>query len=912
MRKYHHIPPTGVTQWVRSWNLLVRYRSTSLPFLFFVVSFIFFMNIVYILNDYEVAVWANTNKGINMNKVQEPYGSLLVLMSVKIQDEKQIAKEINWINEDYNAVCAFYSVCHWQINVVVSTSALITSFQDRSFALPQSISYRFTTFSKPFNKFEFVGGFIDQMTNYDSVLIKDNDQRITSFSWRTFVTKSSNAVMSGPLRRSSGECSERRQVFQFHEACHYESFTRPEWSADLVDNEVPVEVTFLEMYFVFMDAKFANFFFNLALRPSLLHKSSAWGIDFAWCAAAKAWNDGLPGCYLIPVNSTHEDTRQIKKDQGHDDNGNDSVEKFKADSIIGSWMEESSTWRKIVGGHRSLNRIERKCRHLLRLNATDSFDLQTCATRAGGIIQGDEGHKALKLIGNELGKNQPEEDFLMLNKANRILADRLRKIKYDNKWGGFLHDETIAIVTGAGSKEVDGCYIVKNSIDNDIFVKFSKIDNSNSAKRTFEMSKSKEGRWWNIIESVENSYSNPVHYYSSGSEIENSILPPADGWSNKRKELIGMDPMPKVEVLNRKTCEQVEKHGDEDMPAKFSSSFNKIYVYPAPPNQSPEDIMHCIHEQYPGKSVLDDKYGLVVRDLLTEDVGEWYLHEQMKGSHLLTADASEADFFVVNTMPVLSKAVNNCNGMDHRQRQQYWKRLLLNSTVFKSHPRNHIFICQTWYCGRIITHLRKLVEKMTYLIHEKNVEWALPKESRGFFSTSQILTIPYVAHSGIVPFTTIQNPPKREHKVTFIGSMRRRTKWRKPLLSLRRVNIHDAGAQFQNFVSNYSEEMMRSTFCLVVQGDTASTRRLFDAMIAGCIPVFVGPELYDRPFEDMIPYDSFSLRFDEFNYMGGNPQLEVDKLWNVSQEEIDYKRNKMSHYIKFIDWRHGNSTASLA
>jgi len=78
-------------------------------------------------------------------------------------------------------------------------------------------------------------------------------------------------------------------------------------------------------------------------------------------------------------------------------------------------------------------------------------------------------------------------------------------------------------------------------------------------------------------------------------------------------------------------------------------------------------------------------------------------------------------------------------------------------------------------------------------------------------------------------------------------------------------------------------------------------------MIAGCIPVFVGSK-YDKPFEDMIPYDSFSYHFNGTNYMNGNAQMEVDKLWNVSQEDIEVKRDKMARYIRFIDWRHGNST----
>merc|ERR1712066_510391 len=72
------------------------------------------------------------------------------------------------------------------------------------------------------------------------------------------------------------------------------------------------------------------------------------------------------------------------------------------------------------------------------------------------------------------------------------------------------------------------------------------------------------------------------------------------------------------------------------------------------------------------------------------------------------------------------------------------------------------------------------------------------------------------------------------------------------------------------------EEMFRSVFCPVVQGDVPHQKRLFDAMLTGCIPVVAafpaheegqvswwlpgGPPIERMvPFPDDIDYRSFVL-----------------------------------------------------
>ena len=46
-----------------------------------------------------------------------------------------------------------------------------------------------------------------------------------------------------------------------------------------------------------------------------------------------------------------------------------------------------------------------------------------------------------------------------------------------------------------------------------------------------------------------------------------------------------------------------------------------------------------------------------------------------------------------------------------------------------------------------------------------------------------------------------------------------------------------------NFATNATYVSMRqSVFCLVPRGDTPSSRRLFDAVSAGCIPVIISDD----------------------------------------------------------------------
>jgi hypothetical protein len=62
--------------------------------------------------------------------------------------------------------------------------------------------------------------------------------------------------------------------------------------------------------------------------------------------------------------------------------------------------------------------------------------------------------------------------------------------------------------------------------------------------------------------------------------------------------------------------------------------------------------------------------------------------------------------------------------------------------------------------------------------------------------------------------------------------------------------------------AEYSQRMGRADFCLMLRGDTASSKRLFSAISHGCIPVIIS-DWIPLPFEALLDYSQFTLRFSE-------------------------------------------------
>jgi len=69
----------------------------------------------------------------------------------------------------------------------------------------------------------------------------------------------------------------------------------------------------------------------------------------------------------------------------------------------------------------------------------------------------------------------------------------------------------------------------------------------------------------------------------------------------------------------------------------------------------------------------------------------------------------------------------------------------------------------------------------------------------------------------------------------------------------------DQANQFRR-VRETAQIYLQSKFCLVLPGDTHTTRRLYDAMAAGCVPVVYGSVLL--PFRESVPWTELVVFID--------------------------------------------------
>ncbi|KAL7437719.1 hypothetical protein ACHAXM_005805 [Skeletonema potamos] len=314
--------------------------------------------------------------------------SLLVVMNVRIVNEDQIAREIEVITQDIHAVCKFHRVCEWMINVV-ATDPFLRLFQEAASGLPSYVHLHTKLYSKNFNKFLFVEDVLSRLAQFDLMLLKDNDQRINGFPWRTFVEHTNNAVLSAPLRSTQKDhmlwstLKEKSQDVQFHDANYWLLwYNGRDWHQRLIAKFRSIEsvdVPFLETYFVLLDARFAKHLFQRVFASGLLDDSSRWGkVEYLWCQAAFDWDSRRPSCKLIPLVSTHEDSLNvIKRD---DIISHDTKEiafqspRKNPDPNFGRWMSLAMEWEAIVGEQHTVIEIEQLCLKKMNIAFVDEDD----------------------------------------------------------------------------------------------------------------------------------------------------------------------------------------------------------------------------------------------------------------------------------------------------------------------------------------------------------------------------------------------------------------------------------------------------------------------------------------------------------------------------------------------------------
>ena len=315
-------------------------------------------------------------------RIMKRQDSILILMSCRLSDETQIVAEFNRLKTDVEVFAMWNSNFRWIVNAVIADERLVPIFEEQAFSLKNpNVEIRSHVDSKPFNKFGLVADLIDEMDQFDYVLIKDNGMRFSGFPWNTFMEKKGDSVISGALHQNLEESLARnlgkpkRQYYEFHEGQMWKYFSVPEYTS-----LSPIPTLFIEHGFALLESEFSGWFFNQVLDTHFLSQRSDWGIDKMWCGAAKTFRPNSPACTLIPIPVTHDDTQQITVSEDSEILGQKAFQHFRETPLFRDWMDSMTGWEHFIGDNSSLKTVMDRCRAFLYSGKRNTADLSQCAS----------------------------------------------------------------------------------------------------------------------------------------------------------------------------------------------------------------------------------------------------------------------------------------------------------------------------------------------------------------------------------------------------------------------------------------------------------------------------------------------------------------------------------------------------
>lgn len=228
--------------------------------------------------------------------------SLLVSMHVTIRSEIDIPMEVQFILNDYHAVCRFHRRCDWDISLFLVESSLKETFIEMALHLPPQIRFHFYVSASALTEFHPSQMYASKMHNYDMVLLKDSDLRLSGFPWHTFFRKKGNSLVSSAWKQSIRNELSYTLANSFFHRCR--SWHKIEFHTEIFTQIEPYE-SYLDMSFMLLDGNFANFFFQANTTNSEKNDRKFQQI----CSAAKQF--GGSGCFVIPIVIRQEDSPSV-------------------------------------------------------------------------------------------------------------------------------------------------------------------------------------------------------------------------------------------------------------------------------------------------------------------------------------------------------------------------------------------------------------------------------------------------------------------------------------------------------------------------------------------------------------------------------------------------------------------------
>lgn len=309
--------------------------------------------------------------------------------------------------------------------------------------------------------------------------------------------------------------------------------------------------------------------------------------------------------------------------------------------------------------------------------------------------------------------------------------------------------------------------------------------------------------------------------------------------------------------LQPRGARSVQQQPQKALPLGIPASFKggKFFIY----NGSEFDFsktLECYRRFHKGKNIWENE----IRDTV-QDTGEIWLYRSLLEHPNRTFDPEEADLFYVPTYIATSFRMKTACKSTHFERMMNVTVALTQSPYWhRRHGADHLFVCGWWKCGDALEVLRdKLDVGRTSILttmerHKPWSSWKCPE---------RIVAHPYVANHEITK--NFSNTPFAERSTSFffVGCSRYQ-KARKNIEVLESLNSSyvkiQADCRFMVGPEQYAHAIQNAQFCLVPRGDTFTSRRLFDAVAAGCIPIIQNGGIQrSLPFRWKLKYREFAL-----------------------------------------------------
>jgi len=315
----------------------------------------------------------------------------------------------------------------------------------------------------------------------------------------------------------------------------------------------------------------------------------------------------------------------------------------------------------------------------------------------------------------------------------------------------------------------------------------------------------------------------------------------------------------------------------------------KFYIYELNSSLN-SDLVQC-YKDHAGVDIFDD-----FREEKGQNTADIWLHKLLEKHPSRTWNSSEAQLFYIPFYGFLSSFFSDlqadsaagpefnskqpCRGKNHLNRVNDLASFLKDQPSFQAHPERHVMTVSFWSVSRntsgnwypqappavVMADLYDALKQSTLLVYEKRFE-SMEQEDEYQNWQGPMVVIPYVAKKTLTNPEPAPATGRRTVDFFFEGSLTndhgplsRGLKARKSVVEafqkLQGSMIVDTNKHYNG--SSYEWGMTHSSFCLVPEGDTPTSARLFDSIAAKCVPLILSDEIA-LPFASQLSWSSFSV-----------------------------------------------------